>query len=116
MYHAKWHRSSRGWFFRRRFILGAALEIESDLFWTSLTTPGYREWFSQLAKALKELTIQSSWTWDLERKTGDVKIDDLVGCLKRAARVYKVRKEVGGRKGGWDGSSDSDREDDGGYS
>jgi hypothetical protein len=65
---------------RRDIILAAALEIESDLFWTSLTGEGYRMFSAPLVLAARSIKSREGPLPPTDHDTQGF----LVGALTRA--------------------------------
>ena len=70
-------------------MLHAALEIESDAFWTSITTSGFKTVIARYAKASKSLTTSHSW---LERfpAADNVHLADTFQAIIRAIKWNKL--------------------------
>lgn len=75
--------------YRRSIILASAIEIESDLFWTSLTGDGYRLFLHPRIRAARLLQAKD------ERLPGidDADVGFVVAALKRAVGANKAGKK-----------------------
>lgn len=79
---------------RRKVLMAAAVEIESDLFWISITVIGYQQFFTYR----KDL-IRSLITFDEDLPgSGSGSMDDITDALRRVATrfIAKGRKKSEG--------------------
>lgn len=78
---------------RRKILLTAAIEIESDVFWMSTTSPGFRSIFASRSKAVKELISKDD---PLPREGGDEVVEEMVKAVRRTVTFLAALK---GKKG-----------------
>ncbi|ORY42443.1 P-loop containing nucleoside triphosphate hydrolase protein [Leucosporidium creatinivorum] len=81
---------------RRKILLATAIELESDLFWTSLTPIGFRQFLAPRTEAVKKLIVYDGKlpTVEGEQRTSDPAVEEVVKALKRAVGSTLPRKKV----------------------
>lgn len=81
-------------FNRIAILLQAAIEIESDLFWTSLTADGYRAFIYSKSREIKSLITTS----ELLPREEDNDGGDIIKAIRRAVTLLGVKEKKKKRK------------------
>lgn len=76
--------------YRRKILLATAVELESDLFWTSLTPVGFRQFLAPRSDAIKSLIVYDG---KLPTVAADPAVEEVVKALKRAVGSTLSKKK-----------------------
>lgn len=74
---------------REQLCLYAALEIESELFWTSITSKGFGENVDAVSKAAKQLTSSHKWL-DTFPKSDSQAVESVMLAMERAVKYKRL--------------------------